>query len=65
MSRSRTIKQLEMSEKIESMHRTNEVNRYAHKQGNAAGAHIVNKSHNCRKQSRMEERLAKRGVYSD
>ena len=65
MSRTRTMKQLEMSETVESMHRTNQVNKYAFKQGNAAGAHSVNKVHNCRKQSRMEERNAKRGIYDE
>ena len=62
---SRTTRMLDERDITEVMRVTNPIARFAFKQGNAAGAHSVNKVHNCRKQSRMEERNAKRGIYDE
>ena len=50
---------------IDAMRRTNPVAQSAFKTGNASGAHEKDKNKINRRNSRREEKLAERGVYSE
>ena len=68
MGSNMTLKQLDISDMLEAMHRTNPVAKSAHKMGNAAGVHGLNSKdtrRSQRRQNRQEARLVARGVYDD
>lgn len=60
---SRTTRMLDERDIAEIMHKTNPIARFAFKQGNAAGAHVRDKNKDQRRQTKLEEKMANRGLY--